>query len=177
MPWTSFAPKCSATCATGIVSEIQYALMFGMLSSSSRETASIFRSAAPVVELEAAALEDGVLRMEGERDEREEAARLVLLVAQAQQVVDPLLVGLDVAVEQRAVRRDASRCAVSWTWNQMSGCSLPGATRRRTRSAKISAPPPGSEPRPGRLELAQHLLVREAGERRHVVDLATPCST
>jgi hypothetical protein len=34
--------------ATGSVSEIQYALMFGMLSSISRETASIFRSAAPV---------------------------------------------------------------------------------------------------------------------------------
>src|SRR5712691_10557862 len=33
-------------------------------------------------------------------------------------------------------------------WNQLSGCSLPGAISWRTRSAKISAPPPGSEPRP-----------------------------
>ena len=58
------------------------------------------------LEPEAAALEDGVLRVERERDEREEAAGPVLLVAQAQQVVDALLVGLDVAVEDRAVRRD-----------------------------------------------------------------------
>ena len=44
--------------------------------------------------------------MERERDEREEAARAVLLVAQAEDVVDPLLVGLDVPVQHRAVRRD-----------------------------------------------------------------------
>jgi hypothetical protein len=36
-------------------------------------------------------------------------------------------------------------------WNQMSGCSLPGAMSRRTRSAKISAPPPGSDPSPAAL--------------------------
>ncbi len=51
--------------------------------------------------------------MEGERDECEEAASLVLLVAQPQHVVDALLVGLDVTVEQRAVRRDThSVCRV-----------------------------------------------------------------
>ena len=55
----------------------------------------------------APALEDGVLGMERERDERQEAAGPVLLVAQAEQMVDPLLIGLDVAVEQRAVRGDA----------------------------------------------------------------------
>src|SRR5215831_945432 len=54
----------------------------------------------------AAPLEDGVLRVERERDEREEAARPVLLVAEAKDVVDALLVGLDVAVEHGAVRRD-----------------------------------------------------------------------
>ena len=78
-----------------------------MLSSMSRETAIIFRSSVPADVLPAAPLEDGVLRVERERDEREEAAGLVLQVAQAEQVVDPLLVGLDVAVEHRAVRRDA----------------------------------------------------------------------
>ena len=54
----------------------------------------------------AAALEDGVLGMEGEGHEREEAAGLVLERAQPQQVVDALLIRLDVPVEHRAVRRD-----------------------------------------------------------------------
>ena len=86
--------------------------------------------------------------MEGERDERQEAAGLVLLVAQAQQVVDALLVGLDVAVEHRAVRRHPQPVRGVVRANQWSGCSLPGATSLRTRSAKTSAPPPGSEPSP-----------------------------
>ena len=51
VPWTSFAPKWSAICAIGMPIMIQYALMFGMLSSSSRDTAIIFRSSAPVVNL------------------------------------------------------------------------------------------------------------------------------
>jgi len=38
-------------------------------------------------------------------------------------------------------------------------------------SAKISAPPPGSEPRPRILQHAQHVFVRAALEHRHVVDL------
>ena len=49
VPWTSFAPKCSATWASGVEIMIQYALMFGMLSSIRRETASILRSSWPVV--------------------------------------------------------------------------------------------------------------------------------
>ena len=44
--------------------------------------------------------------MERERDEGEEAARPVLLLAEPDEVVHPLLVRLDVAVEHRAVRRD-----------------------------------------------------------------------
>ena len=107
VPCTSFAPKWSATAASGMPIMIQYALTFGMLSSIRRETASILRSSEPGRVTPAAPLEDRVLRMERERDEGEEAARLVLLVAQPEQVVDPLLVGLDVAVQHRAVRRDA----------------------------------------------------------------------
>ena len=61
----------------------------------------------PRREAEAAPLEDGVLRVERERDEGEEAGGAVLLVAEPQQVVDALLVRLDVPVEHRAVRRDA----------------------------------------------------------------------
>ena len=45
--------------------------------------------------------------MERERDERQEAAGLVLLLAQPQQVVDPFFVRLDVSVQHRAMRRDA----------------------------------------------------------------------
>src|SRR6266540_1553677 len=49
VPCTSFAPKCNATCASGKPIMIQYALTFGMLSSSSRDTAMSFRSSEPVV--------------------------------------------------------------------------------------------------------------------------------
>ena len=145
--------------------------MFATLSSSSRETASIFRSSEPVVCRQPAPLEDRVLRVERERDEGEEAAGLVLLGAQPEQVVDPLLVRLDVAVEHRAVRRDpepvrrvvgaepevrmllAGRDELA----HAVGEDLGAAARQRAEA--------------GGLQLAQHLLVREARERRHVVDL------
>ena len=101
----------------------------------------------------------------------------VLLLAQAKDVVDALLVRLDVPVEHRAVRRDpeAVRGVVHVEPDlgrllarrdeppHAVGEDLRAAARKRAE--------------PGRLELAQHLLVREARERRHVVDLATPCST
>ena len=45
-----------------------------------------------------------VVGVERQRDERLEAARLVLQRAHAQHVIDALLVGLDVAVEHRDVR-------------------------------------------------------------------------
>ncbi len=97
----------------------------------------------------AAALEDRVLGVERERDEGEEAAGLVLLVAQPQQVVDPLLVGLDVAVEHRAVGRDAEAMRGVVRLEPVVRVLLAGGDRAcRTRSAKISAPPPGSEPSP-----------------------------
>ncbi len=43
--------------------------------------------------------------------------------------------------------------------------------RARTRSAKISAPPPGIESRPASRSVRKHLLVRAALEPRDVVDL------
>src|SRR5206468_5847998 len=57
--------------------------------------------------LPTAPLENRVLRMERKRDEGEKTAALVLLLAETQQMVDPLLVCLDVPVEHRAVRRDS----------------------------------------------------------------------
>ncbi len=62
-------------------------------------------------------------------------------------------------------------CAARWVAIQLSGCSLPGATSRRTRSANTSAPPPGSEPEAGGLQVGEHLLARLARELGHVVDL------
>ena len=86
-------------------------------------------------------------------------------------MVDPLFVRLHVAVQERAVRGMPSLCAVSWTWSRISGLSLPGATRRRTRGGEDLGAAAGQRPETGRLELAQDLPVREPGERRHVVDL------
>ena len=80
--------------------------MFGTLSSISRENGEHLQVVGAGRVPPAAPLEDGVLRMERERDEGEEAAGPVLLVAQAEEVVDALLVRLDVPVEHRAVRRD-----------------------------------------------------------------------
>ena len=131
---------------------IQYALMCGKLSSSSRATASIFRSSTPVVPGQLAS--SVFCGMEGQRDERLEAARLVLQLAQAQQVVHPLLQRLHVAVEHGGVGGDAQRWAVSCT---SSHCSpeifLRGRPAPRTLAAKISAPPPGMRVEPGRLQL------------------------
>ena len=146
--------------------------MFGMLSSSSRETAIIFEVVGAGRVPPAAPLEDGVLGMEGERDEGEEAAGLVLLLAQPQEVVDPLLVRLDVAVEHRAVRRDAE--PVRRVVREEPEVRVLLARRDQPAHAvgEDLGAAAGERAEPGRLQLAQHLLVREPGERRHVVDLA-----
>src|SRR5919197_650694 len=62
-----------------------------------------------------------------------------------------------------------SRWAVSWTWNQRSGCSFPGATRSRTRSAKTSAPPPRVV---DQLLRRQGVRVRLPARRRERAELA-----
>ena len=150
---------------------IQYALTFSMLSSISRETASIFRSSAPVVCRKPRRSKTVFSGWNASGMNATKPACPVLLLAQAEEVVDPLLVGLDVAVEHRAgraqphpvrgvvhvepdvrvllARRDERTDAV--------GEDLRAAARERVEA--------------GGDELAQHLLVREAGERRHVVHL------
>ena len=87
--------------------------------------------------------------MKRERDERLESAGLVLQRARAHHVIDALFHRLDVPVEHRDVgaqpeamrdamdRRDTDR-APHLSWQIF----------LRTRSAKISAPPPGSESSP-----------------------------
>ncbi len=109
--------------------------------------------------------------MEGQRDEGEEAPRPVLLLAEPEDVVDPLLVRLDVPVEHRAVRRDPH--AVGRVVDVEPDVRM-FLARRDQRPDAVgedlrAATREGAEP--GVLELAQHLFVREAGQRRHVVDL------
>ena len=95
----------------------------------------------------------------------------VLLVAEAEDVVDALLVRLDVAVEHRAVRRDPEpvRRVVDVEPD------LRGLLARRDEPAHAVGEDLGAaareRPEARVLQLAQHLLVREPGERRHVVDL------
>jgi hypothetical protein len=120
----------------------------------------------------AAALEDRVLRVEGERDEREEAARPVLLVAQPEHVLDPLLVRLDVPVEQRAVRRDPHPVRRVVRQEPEVRMLLAGGDERAHAVGEDLRAAAGERPEARGVELAQHLLVREAGELRHVVDLA-----
>ena len=120
----------------------------------------------------AAALEDGVLGMEGERHEREEAARLVLERAQPEQVVDALLVRLHVPVEHRAVRRDAERVGVAMDVEPLVGVLLAGRDEPPHSVGEDLGAAARQRPEPRGLQLAQHRLVRDAGELRHVVHLA-----
>ena len=123
------------------------------------------------LEGEAAPLEDRVRRMEGERDEGEEAAGPVLLVAEAEQVLDPLLVGLDVPVEERAVRRDPQPVRGVVDVEPDVRVLLAGRDEPPHAVGEDLGAAARERAEPGGLQLAQHLLVREPGERRHVVDL------
>ncbi len=125
----------------------------------------------PGGEAPAATLEDGVLGVERERDEREEAAGAVLLLAEAQQMVDPLLVCLDVAVEERAVRRDPEPVGAVVGVEPVLGRLLSGRDQlpHARREDLGAAARERAEPRG--LQLLQHLLVRQPRELRHVVDL------
>ena len=105
VPWTSLAPKWSATCAIGQRQRDPVRLDVRDVVEHQARDREHLQVGGARLEGEAAALEDRVLGMERERDEREEAARPVLLVAQPEEMLDPLLVGLDMAVEERAVRR------------------------------------------------------------------------
>ena len=107
VPCTSFAPKWSATAASGMPIMIQYAFTFGTLSRRSRETAIIFRSSEPAVCRQPRRSKTVFSGWKASGMKARKPPVSSCSVAQAQQVVDPLLVGLDVPVEHRAVRRDA----------------------------------------------------------------------
>ena len=86
--------------------------------------------------------------MERQRDERLEPAGLVLQRPRAQHVIDALLGRLDVPVEHRHVRAHAEPMRDAMDVEIALGAALVVRDLRRTRSAKISAPPPGSESSP-----------------------------
>src|SRR3990170_213441 len=114
--------------------------------------------------------------MERERDEGEEAARAVLLLAEPDQVVDALLVRLDMSVEDRAVGRDSELVGGVVDVEPDVRMLLPWSDEPPDPLGEDLRPASGKRPEPAVPELAQHLLVREPGERRrlplaeHVVD-------
>src|SRR6266545_4524698 len=112
----------------------------------------------------AAPLEDGVLGMERERNERQKAAGLVLLLAEAQQMIDALLVRLDVAVQHGAVRRNAEPVRGVVRLEPEVGMLL----ARRDQSAhpvrEDLGTAAGKRTQPGVPQRAQHLLVRQTGQ-------------
>src|SRR6478609_2642001 len=122
-------------------------------------------------EPEAAPLEDGVLGVEGERDEGEEATRLVLLVAQPQQVVDALLVGLDVAVEHGALGRDPELVRGVVDVEPLVGVLLAGRDEGAHAVGEDLSAAARHRVEAGVPQRAQDLLVRAALEPRYVVDL------
>jgi hypothetical protein len=121
-----------------------------MLSSIRREMAMLRMSSKPVVRRQVG--HAPCCRVEGQRDEGLEAACLVLQLAQLEQMVDAVLFGLDVAVEHRAVRLQAQLVRFAGVLSHSSPSILWSQMMRRTRSLKISAPPPGSECMPASLD-------------------------
>ena len=115
-------------------------------------------------EAEAAPFEHGVLRMERERDEGEEAAGLVLLLTQPQQVVDALLVGLDVAVEHRALGRDPELVSGVVNVEPLVGVLLARSDERADAVGEDLGSAAGHRVEAGVLQREQDLLVRAALE-------------
>ncbi len=171
VPSRSSAPYQSAICATSTPVAIQNALMCGMLSSSSRATACTRSVSLAVGRRQLAHLV--VVGMERQRNERLEAAGLVLQRARPQHVIDALGMRLDVPVEHRHVRC-AGRAGAPGGESRGSARHRPCRAQifRRTRSAKISAPPPGQRVEARRHQLrAARLLVGHAvgvGEERNL---------
>ncbi len=64
-----------------------------------------------------------------------------------------------------------SSCAVCITSSHASELHLSGEIRSRTRSTRISPPPPGIEPNPASLNCADHFAQRQAEEMRKMLQL------
>ena len=108
----------------------------------------------------------------GEGDEGQEAAGLVLLLAQAQHVLDPLRVGLDVAVEHRGVGLDAEAVRDPVDLAPAVGVGLAGEAERLLEAGGEdlgAAARHGVEP--GRLQARQRLARLDLPAPPEVVDL------
>ena len=145
--------------------------MFGTLSSISRENASILRSSVPVVCRQPRRSKTVFSGWNASGMNARKPPVSVLLVAQPEDVVDPLLVRLDVAVEHRAVRRDPEPVRGVVDVEPDLRALLAGRHEPAHAVGEDLGAAARERAQPGVLELAQHLLVREPGERRHVVDL------
>ena len=87
---------------------------------------------------------------------------LVLELAQPEQVVDALLVGLDVPVEHRAVRRDPEPVRGAVDVEPVVRMLLAGRDEPPDAVGEDLGAAAGQRAEPGVAQLAQHLLVREA---------------
>ena len=86
-------------------------------------------------------------------------------------MLDALLVGLDVPVEERAVRRHPQPVRGVVDVEPDVRVLLAGRDEPPHAVGEHLRAAARERAETGGLQLAQHLLVREPGERRHVVDL------
>ena len=114
--------------------------------------------------------------VEGERDEAEEALRLVLQLADPHEVVDALLVGLDRAVEHRDVRPDAVHVAEARDLEPPLAVDLVRADDVADPLREDLGPAAGAGVHPGVLQLEDRLDERPSS-RRGRSSRARPSST
>ena len=89
-----------------------------------------------------------MLGLERPADKGRKAAGLVLQLANALEMLDPLGERLDMAEHHRGRRSPPSSCQTRRTLSQSSVSTLPRVIALRTRSTRISPPPPGRLPSP-----------------------------
>ena len=109
--------------------------------------------------------------MKRERDERLEAARLVLQRARPQHVVDALLARLDVPVQHRDVRAHAEAMGRAMDLEIALGAALVVRDLPAHALGEDLGAAAGQRIEPGRHQLAQHLLVGHAVQIREERDL------
>ena len=148
---------------------IQYDLMWGKLSSSSRDTAIALRSSKPVVSGSSSA--GASQRLERQGDEGAEAACLVLKIAQPQQVIDTILHGFDVAVEHRRIRRQTLTVCLTHHVEPLIGVGLTLDDAAAGRLGEDLGPAARHRVEPGFLQLGDDPLNRHPIEAMEEEDL------
>lgn len=85
----------------------------------------------------------GMSRMKREEHERLEAARLILDITDREEMLQPFFDGFHMAVHHRSIRAEPRLCAVFIVSIHSAAVAFFGQMICRTRSDRISAPPPG----------------------------------